>query len=150
MLETHEFQVPNLSGLNPEAAQAATQAILSHVNEQALQISRKDQELKFKDAKLQKLTFELARHKAWRFGAKTERMNAEQRQMFDATLAEDQASLEAQLQALKGERAQTDAPASDKAKRPPRRQPLPSTCAAKHTTTSPRTPTARRQTAAER
>ncbi|MEO7127675.1 MAG: IS66 family transposase, partial [Rhodoferax sp.] len=80
---------------------------------------------KFKDAKLQKLTFELARHKAWRFGAKTERMNAEQRQMFDATLAEDQASLEAQLQALKGESAQTDAPASDKAKRPPRRQPLP-------------------------
>lgn len=88
MLDAHEFQVPNLSGLSPEAAQAVRK-ILDLVSEQALQISRKDQEIKFKDAKLQKLTFELARHKAWRFGAKTERMNAEQRQIFEDTLAED-------------------------------------------------------------
>lgn len=125
MLDTREFQVPDLSGLSPEAAAAATQAILSHVNEQAQQISRQDQELRFKDAKLQKLTFELTRHKAWRFGAKTERMNAEQRQIFEETAAEDQASLEAQIQALKGKAAQADTPAPDKAKRPPRRQSLP-------------------------
>ena len=87
MLDATAFQIPDLSGLSPEAAQAATQAIEAHVNEQALQISRKDQELKFKNAKLEKLTFELARHKAWRFGAKTERMNAEQRQIFEETLA---------------------------------------------------------------
>jgi len=31
--------------------------------------------------------FELRRLKAWRFSAKTERMNAEQRQLFEETLA---------------------------------------------------------------
>ena len=124
MLDAHEFQVPNLSGLSPETAQAVRK-ILDLVSEQTLQISRKDQEIKFKDAKLQKLTFELARHKAWRFGAKTERMNAEQRQMFEDTLAEDQASLEAQLAALKSKVAPGEAPVGNDAKRSPRRQALP-------------------------
>ena len=36
-------------------------------------------------------THELARLKAWKFGAKTERMNAGQRQMFEETAAEDEA-----------------------------------------------------------
>lgn len=128
MLDAHEFQVPDLSGLSPEAAQAATLAvrkILDLVNEQALQISRKDQEIKFKDAKLQKLTFELARHKAWRFGAKTERMNAEQRQIFEDTLAEDQACLQAQIEALKDKVVPGNTTPSDAHKRAPRRQALP-------------------------
>ncbi|MCO4245828.1 hypothetical protein NFX52_30740, partial [Acidovorax facilis] len=38
--------------------------------------------------------------KAWKFGAKTEAMNAEQRDIFEETLAADQASLQAQLAAL--------------------------------------------------
>ena len=45
--------------------------------------------------------FELRRLKAWQFDAKTERMNSEQRQLFEETLAADQADLEAQLAALK-------------------------------------------------
>ena len=46
---------------------------------------------------------QLARLKAWKFGAKTERMNAEQREIFEETLAEDQADLEAQLAALQAQ-----------------------------------------------
>ncbi|MBK8527997.1 MAG: IS66 family transposase zinc-finger binding domain-containing protein [Rubrivivax sp.] len=81
--------------------------------------------MKFKDAKLERITFELARLKAWKFGAKTERMNAQQRQMFEEAAAEDEASLEAQLQALQGAGDQTgDAPPAD-TKRKPRREPLP-------------------------
>ncbi len=53
------------------------------------------------DAKIERITFELARLKAWKFGAKTEAMNAQQRQVFEDTLAEHQASLEAQLQGCK-------------------------------------------------
>jgi hypothetical protein len=53
-------------------------------------------------AKLEKITFELARLKAWKFGAHTERLNAEQRQMFETTAAEDEADLAAQLAALQG------------------------------------------------
>ena len=49
------------------------------------------QEIKFKDTKLERITHELARLKAWKFGAKTERMNAGQRQMFEETAAEDEA-----------------------------------------------------------
>ena len=53
-------------------------------------------------------------------------MDAEQRQMFEDALAEDQASLEAQLLALQGERGQTPAPPPDeKTKSKPRRQTLP-------------------------
>ena len=99
------------------AAQAALQAKNAH-------IARRDREIKFKDAKIERITFELARLKSWKFGAKTEAMNAEQRQLFEATLAEDQADLDAQLKALKGEGDQADR-AAPKDKRQPRRQALP-------------------------
>jgi transposase len=81
-------------------------------------------ETKFKYAKLERITFELARLKAWEFGAKTERMNAEQRPMFDETAAEDEASLETQLRALQGT-SEPSPPAAAQPKRKPRRQPLP-------------------------
>jgi transposase len=74
---------------------------------------------------LTRITFELRRLKAWRFAAKTERMNAEQRQLFEETLAADQASLEAQLetlQALAGARGETT---SAEPRRQPRRQAFP-------------------------
>ena len=67
-------------------------------------------------------------------------MNAEQRQMFEDTLAEDKASLQAELDALQGDKPDSD--------RSPARRPQAhsrvarrcrSTCAAWSTTTSPRT-----------
>ena len=67
------------------------------------EIERKNAELQFKTAKLDKITFELARLKAWKFGAKTEAMSAEQRRLFEETLAEDEASLQAQLQQLQAQ-----------------------------------------------
>ena len=51
-------------------------------------------------AKLEKVNFELARLKRWKFGAKTEAMTAQQRALFQDTLAEDEASLQAQRHAL--------------------------------------------------
>ena len=87
-------------------------------------IAQRDQELKLKEAKLEKVTFELGRLKAWKFGARTEAMNAEQRRLFEETLAEDEASLLEQLRRLQGELPpQGDAPKS--APRKPRRQALP-------------------------
>lgn len=101
------------------------------IGEQSKQLDERDKRIasqaraiKFKDAKLEKINFELARLKAWRFGAKTEAMNAEQRQMFDEAMAEDQASLEAQLLALQGALPATE-PAQEQSKRQPRRQALP-------------------------
>jgi hypothetical protein len=54
-----------------------------------------------KEAKTEKVAFELARLMAWKFGAKTEAMSAEQRRLFEETLAEHEASLLAQLQQAK-------------------------------------------------
>ena len=68
------------------------------------------------------ISFQLARFKAWKFGAKTEAMNAEQRALFDETCAADQASLEAQLAALQP--AAVDATVGSTAPdQQPRRQP---------------------------
>ena len=61
-------------------------------------------------------------HGAWRFDAKTERMNAEQRQLFEETLAADQADLEAQLAALKAASKELDDATDTQTRRQPKRQ----------------------------
>lgn len=126
MLDAPVFTPQDLKGLSPEAMTRVAEQMLQHIGEQSKQIAEQAQAIKFKDVKIERIMFELARLKAHRFGAKTERMNAEQRQMFEEALAEDQASLEAQLQALQSDNRQASAPpADDKAKRKPRRQALP-------------------------
>src|SRR4051812_3651728 len=94
----------------------------SAIEQQASELERKDAELRLKTAKLEKVAFELARLKAWKFGAKTEAMSAEQRRLFEETMAEDEASLQALLEQLKGKAAQ--GVPSDQRRRP-KRQALP-------------------------
>jgi len=54
----------------------------------------------WRDAKLEKFNFELARLKRWKVGAKTEAMTTQQRALFEETLADDEASLMGQLAEL--------------------------------------------------
>jgi transposase len=129
MLDVHQITPQDLQGLDAETATNIAKLMLERIgsmseqiNEHARQLAERDQQIKHKDAKLQKVTFELARLKAWKFGAKTEAMTAEQRHLFEETIAEDEASLQAQLDALRGT---PSAPPSDTAKRQPRRRPLP-------------------------
>jgi transposase len=115
----------DLQSLSPEAA-----ALFAHMqqrieqqeqriaSDQAL-LQRKERELALKDAKLEKVTFELARFKRWKFGAKSEAMTAQQRRLFEETLAEDEAALQAHLERLRREGAADDA--NSKPKKPPRR-----------------------------
>jgi len=130
MPQLRDLQDHDLQGLTPEAVAALAQQMLQRLREQDRDIAQRDQhierqasDIRLKDAKLEKLTFELARHKAWKFGAKSEAMSAEQRRLFEETLAEDEASLLLQLQQAKGE--PTAPPAGDNNKRKPRRRPLP-------------------------
>ena len=102
--------------------------MLEHIEHQANElerrqqlIERKDRDIAWRDAKLEKVNFELARLKRWKFGAKTEAMSAEQRRLFEETLAEDEASLQAQLERLREEAAAAAAQAPAKPKTPPRR-----------------------------
>ncbi len=145
MLSMRDLKAQDLQGLAPEAVTALASQMLEHMQHQANEleskgrelqskdhqlelkqklIERKDRDIAWRDAKLEKVTFELARLKRWKFGAKTEAMDAEQRQMFQDTLLEDEADLEAQLAALQAALPQT--PAAPKApRRRPRREALP-------------------------
>lgn len=76
-------------------------------------IAQRDHEIAFKDAKIDKLTHEIARLRRVQFAAKSERMDPAQRELFDEAMAADIAALEAELEALR-------APANPAA-RPPRK-----------------------------
>jgi len=127
MLDVHQLKAEDLQGLDAESATKIAALMLQRIEamsaEHARLLAERDQAIKFKDAKLQKVTFELARLKAWKFAAKTEAMTAEQRRLFEETVAEDEAALQAQLDALQGKT--TSAPSDTECRRP-RRQPLPS------------------------
>ena len=97
-------------------------------------------------ARSRSITFELARLKRWKFGAKTEAMTAEQRGLFEETLrrrpgqpggAARRAAAPPPLQ------RPTASPRPRHAAHAAKR--CPSTCGASSTATSPRTPPARRR-----
>ncbi len=131
MLSMRDLKPQDLQGLSPEAITALAAQMLKHIELQTRDLEgkqklleRKDRDIAYRDAKIEKITFELTRLKRWKFGAKSEAMTAEQRQMFQDTILEDEADLEAQLAALRAalpkETAKPKAPA-----RRPRRQALP-------------------------
>jgi transposase len=131
MLSMRDLQAQDLQGLSQEAATALAAQILEHFGQHARDLEvqqkllqRKDRDIAYRDAKIEKITFELTRLKRWKFGAKNEAMSADQRQMFQDTLLEDEADLEAQLAALQAALPQTQ-PKPKAAPRRPRRQALP-------------------------
>lgn len=125
MLRVDQLSPQDFVGLSTAAAAELAARVLAHVGEQSRQIESQAQAIEFRDAKIASITFELRRLKARQFAAKTERMNAEQRQLFEETMAADQADLQAQLAALKaackvpGNTPDADTP------RKPKRQALP-------------------------
>ncbi len=113
----------DLKGL-PAGAAALIEQLQQELQRKQILIERQTREIAWRDAKLEKVTFELARLKRWKFGASSEAMDAQQRALFEETMAEDEASLQAQLAALKASLPETP----DKPKAPPRkprRQALP-------------------------
>jgi transposase len=103
-------------------------ALIERLQEQAKtdaqELARRAREIALARVKIDKLNFELARLKRWKFDAKTETMTAAQRLLFADTLAEDEASLQAKLAEL--QRGLPETPKTPKAPpRRPRRQALP-------------------------
>jgi transposase len=169
MLGARDLPAANPSGLSAETAALVGQ-LLQRLQDQEQQLAehgrvlaqrdqalaerdallqRKDREIALREAKIEKITFELARLKRWKFGAKSEAMNAEQRRLFEETLAEDEAGLREQLERLRREAAaaaagaaapRTQRPRRPRAGRAATRSPI--TCAVSNTTTSPSAPTA--------
>jgi transposase len=131
MLGVRDLKPQDLQGLSPDTVAALAAQMLEHIEQQARDLERqqtllqrKDRDIAYRDAKIEKITFELARLKRWKFGAKSEAMTVDQRQLFQDTLLEDEADLEAQLAALQAACPKTPAKPKD-APRRPRRQALP-------------------------
>jgi transposase len=128
MLDVHALKPGDLDRLASSEKDALLLQMLSHIGEQSKalqvhqeQIEQRDKALKFKDAKIEKITFELQRLKRWQFSAHSERMTAEQRQLFEETLVEDKESLQAELDALLGKKKDSQ----ERERRTPRREALP-------------------------
>jgi transposase len=127
MLSMRDLKPQDLQCLSQESVTALAAQMLGHIEQQARDLEvkqklleRKDRDIAYRDAKIEKITFELTRLKRWKYGAKSEAMTTEQWQMFQDTLLEDEADLEAQLAALQAALPKT--PAKPKAcPRRPRR-----------------------------
>lgn len=103
-------------------------ALIARLQQQAQadaqELARRDRVIARSQVKIDKLNFELARLKRWKFDARTEAMTAQQRLLFAETMIEDEASLQAQLAEL--QRGLPELPKTPKPPRAkPRRQALP-------------------------
>ena len=132
MLDVHALRTKDLAAVSPaELAQLAAQMLAhiteqsKHIDAQSMRIDSQAQAIKWRDAKIESITLQLARLKAWKFGAKSERMNAEQREIFEETLAADQADLEAQLAALQANCTASRSAPDKQQRRQPKREALP-------------------------
>ncbi|MGH8031371.1 MAG: IS66 family transposase [Luteimonas sp.] len=86
------------------------------------EIAARDRAIVYKDCKIAVLTAEIARLRRVQFAARSERMDPEQRALFDESMAADIAAVEAELAELRTEKAAT-APAVPRVQ--PKRRPLP-------------------------
>ncbi len=103
-------------------AQQLREMILSLRREAAadkLEIARRDHEIAFKQAAIDKLTHEMAVLKRLKFAAKSEAFNAEQKSLLEDTIDSDLAAMERELAQLQA------APSARHEKQQPKRQPLP-------------------------
>ncbi|MDP9095813.1 MAG: IS66 family transposase [Pseudomonadota bacterium] len=79
------------------------------------QLDHARREIGWRDAKLDKLTFEIAQLRRVKFGKKSEQLDPEQRALFDEAIDADIAAIEAQLEELLG--AKKPAPPQERPKR---------------------------------
>ena len=85
-------------------------------------LAERDHAIHYKDTKIAALTAEIARLRRVQFAARSERMDPEQRALFDETLDADIAAVESELEALQ---AMGKPEGERKAKAQPKRRPLP-------------------------
>jgi transposase len=91
---------------------------LGHIGAKVLaQLAHERHEIEWRDARIEKLSFEMAQLRRVKFGKKSEQLDAEQRALFDEAVDADLAALEAQLaELLKATRKNTE-PAAQRPKR---------------------------------
>ena len=98
------------------------QQLLVRIEQEAQRAEQASKAIALRDAKIDKLSFELAQLRRIRFGAKSEQLDTQQRPLFEEAVQADIAALEEELAELQT-RPPLGAPA---AKQTPKRQALPS------------------------
>ena len=111
MIDIAQIDPDKLDELDAQQLRELTRALLS----------KSDREIAWRDAKIDKLTFELAQLKRLKFDRSSEQMSAEQRALFDEAVDGDIAAIDEQLAALQA----TLPPKVEGEKNTPKRAPLP-------------------------
>ena len=100
MLEAQE----SLLYLNAQQLREFAAALITKISEQSKQhaqaIAAKDSDILYRQAKIDKLTHELATLKRWKFGRSSEQLNGVQISLLDETVEADIAAIEEELKAL--------------------------------------------------
>lgn len=113
MIDISQIDRNRLEELDAEQLRALTLALLG----------RKDHEIAWRDAKIDKLTFELAQLKRLKFDRSSEQMSSEQRMLFDEAVDGDIAAIDEQLAVLQA--TLPARPEGDAQGRKPKRAALP-------------------------
>jgi transposase len=130
MLSMRDLKAQDLHGLTPDAVKALAAQMLEHIEHQASELERRQQliEVKQQRDRAQGPRHRLARRQAGEGQLRARSAealevrrqdrsdDAEQRRLFEETLAEDEASLQAQLERLREEAAAAAAEAPAKPK----------------------------------
>lgn len=104
----------SLQSLNAEQLRELVPELIAKIAQQSQIIAQRDSDIQYRQAKIDKLTHELATLKRWKFGRSSELLNASQISLLDETIEADIAAIELELQNL--------APAT-KTETQPRQQP---------------------------
>jgi transposase len=109
----------HLSQLNPQQLRETVLSLASKMASQQAEIERKDREIAFRQAFIDKLTHEMAVLKRLKFAAQSEAYNAEQKSLLEEAIDTDLAALAAEIEQA------PPTPQRQDEKQKPKRQPLP-------------------------
>ncbi|WP_423459494.1 IS66 family transposase [Ottowia sp. VDI28] len=90
----------SLDQLDAQQLRVLAERLMGQVAERDAQIARHDQALHFKQTHIDQLTQELALYKRWRYGRRSEQLNAAQASLLEETMDADMAAIEEQVLAL--------------------------------------------------
>ena len=90
----------NLDDLSPQQLRELAATLRAQIQEQDAVIARHAQELRYRQTKIDQLTHELAIHKRWKFGKRSEQLTSAQASLLEEALDADLEAIEAELEAL--------------------------------------------------
>src|SRR5665647_2719883 len=90
----------SLPSLNAEQLRELAGQLISKIIEQSKTIVAKDSDIQYRQAKIDKLTHELATLKRWKFGRSREQLGGVQISLIEETLEADIAAIELELKEL--------------------------------------------------